>query len=249
MLASVTTSVPLQYSSLHCLTLKSDEVHVWFAKLNQPSSQVISLHAILAMDERARAERFYFQRHRDQFIVAHGLLRVLLGGYLGSEPGHLRFCCNPYGKPALTKEFRGDTLRFNMSHSHGLALYAFALNRRVGVDLERVWRDLADAQIAERFFSPCEVSSLRALPAHQQEQAFFNCWTRKEAYVKAMGKGLSLPLNQFDVSLRPGEPAMLLGTAWDPQEASRWSMQELHLGPAYVGALCVEGHGWQLKRW
>jgi len=121
--------------------------------------------------------------------------------------------------------------------------------RAIGVDLERIRRQPAEEQIAERFFSPREVEALHALPVSMREDAFFTCWTRKEAYVKATGDGLSLPLDQFEVSLTPGEPATLLNTRWDPNEACLWSLRELIPGPGFVGAIAVKGHGWRLACW
>ncbi len=136
-----------------------------------------------------------------------------------------------------------------MSHSHGVALYAVTRDREVGIDLEFIRRDLEVEQIAERFFSRRETATLRALPTALREYAFFLCWTRKEAYIKARGEGLSLPLDQFDVSLIPGEPAALLSTQPDSDEALRWSLQELTLASGYVAALAVEGRGWSLSCW
>jgi len=231
------------------LALADDDVHVWRASLYLAAGHIRDLQRTLAADERRRADRFYFQKDRDRFIAAHGVLRDVLSRYLNVEPSRLRFCYSPYGKPALTGEFGGERLRFNMTHSHGLALYALTRGREIGIDLEYVRADFADEQIAERFFSPQEVAVFRALPADVQIAAFFNCWTRKEAYIKARGEGLSLPLDQFDVSLSPGEPAALMSTSADPQEASRWSLQELSPGPGYVAALAVEGHSWRLKCW
>ncbi len=229
------------------LMLGDDEVHVWRASLSLTAPRVQSLQQTLAADERERAERFHFQKGREHFIVARGLLRAILGRYLDMQPCKLRFCYNPNGKPTLVRESGGDVLRFNVSHSHGLALYAVTGGREIGVDLEWLRPDLAHEQIAERFFSPHEVAVLSTLPRNMKPEAFFNCWTRKEAYVKAKGKGLTLPLDQFDVSLVPGEPAALLSTKWNPQEAFRWSLQQLIPGPGYVAALAVEGNHWQLK--
>ena len=230
------------------LVLRSGEVHVWRIALNAPAARIQSLKQVLAVDEQARAERFYFQKDRDHFIIARGTLRCILGRYLHVKPADLRFCYSPYGKPALTKEF-ADVARFNLSHSHGLALFAITRRREIGIDIEHIRAGFADDNIAERFFSPCEVEVLRALPVHMQQEAFFNCWTRKEAYIKAHGKGLSLSLDRFDVSFVPGKPAALLSTSDDPNEASRWSLQELFPGPGYTAALAVEGSDWQLKRW
>lgn len=231
------------------LTLSSDDVHIWRASLDLSASCVESLQHTLGADELSRAERFYFQKDREHFVVARGLLRAILSRYLDIEPGQLRFCYSPYGKPALATTPGQDTLSFNMSHSHGLALYAVTRGREIGIDLERVQADLDCEQIAARFFSPRENAVLRALPAKLKPEAFFNFWTRKEAYIKARGEGLSFPLDQFDVSLAPGELTTLLNARGDPQEAPRWSLRALTPGPGYVAALAVEGHGWRLVCW
>ncbi len=207
------------------------------------------LQQTLSPDEHTRADRFYFQKDRERFTIARGLLRIILGRYLNMEPCCLQFRYNPYGKPALANESGGNGLRFNLSHSDGLALYAITRGREIGVDIERIRPDLAEGQMAERFFSSREVKALRALPPSSQPVGFFNCWTRKEAYIKASGKGLTLPLDQFDVSLVPGEPAALLCVSGDPEESSRWCLQDSSPGPGYVAALAVEGHNWRLKCW
>lgn len=229
--------------------LGSDEVHVWRATLDQPTSQIECFQHTLAADEQARAERFYFQRDREHFIVARGVLRALLGFYLNKAPECLSFRYSSHGKPALAGASGGDTVRFNLSHSHGVALYAITRGREVGIDLEYIRSDLDIAPIAERFFSRREIATLQTLPPERQRQAFFLCWTRKEAYIKAKGEGLSLPLDQFDVSLIPGEPATLLSTQSDPDEVFRWSLQELSPTPGYAAALAVEGHGFPLTCW
>jgi 4'-phosphopantetheinyl transferase len=217
--------------------------------LDQTPSQIQSFLHNLAADEQARAERFHFERDRGHFIVARGVLRAILGGYLKRAPEGLSFCYGSHGKPAIAGESGGDAIRFNVSHSHGIALYAVTRGREVGVDLERIRFNLAVAEIAERFFSRREVAMLRALPTEEQREAFFRCWTRKEACLKARGEGLSLPLDQVDVSLAPGEPDAAPGTQPDSSDASRWSLQELAPAPGYVAALAVEGHGWRLACW
>jgi len=232
------------------LALACDEVHVWRATLDQQTaSQIQSFLQSLAADEQARAERFHFERDREHFIVARGVLRAILGNYLNRAPECLSFCYSSHGKPALAGESGKDAIRFSVSHSHGVALYAVTRGREVGIDLERIRFDLPVAEIAERFFSRREVAMLRALPTDVQQQAFFRCWTCKEAYIKARGEGLSLPLDQFDVSLVPGEPAAVLGTRPDPSEASHWSLQELTSVPGYAAVLAVEGHQWRLTCW
>jgi 4'-phosphopantetheinyl transferase len=231
------------------LMLANNEVHVWRASLDLPVSQMRSLQNTLAAEEQRRAERYYFLKDRERFIVARGLLRDILGRYLKMEPGQLRFCHNSYGKPGLAGETGAETLCFNVSHSYGLAVYAVTRGRAVGADVERIRPDLAEEDIIERFFSPREVAALRALPVDMQPEAFFHCWTRKEAYIKAKGTGLSIPLDAFDVSLSPKESAVLLNVSGNPQETSRWSLQELSVDSGYAAALAVEGHDWQLKCW
>ena len=227
------------------LILSNDEVHVWRAPLDVPELHVRSLWYLLTGDECQRAERYVFEKDQRHFVVARGLLRVLLGRYLGQDPQHLRFTYGPHGKPALATDMGGDTLRFNVSHSYGLALYAMTRGREIGVDVERIRPEVAQETIAEHFFSPREVTILRALPMLLQAPAFFACWTRKEAYIKARGKGLSVPLNSFSVSLIPGKPAELLDVQSDPEESSRWSFLELVPDSHYVGALAVEGRDWR----
>ena len=246
---STTSPVPSWGLPPETLILGSDEIHVWRVTLDQTTSQIESFRHTLAADEQAKAERFYFRRDREHFIVARGVLRALLGFYLNKAPGCLSFRYSSHGKPALAWESGGDPVRFNLSHSHGVALYAVTRGREVGIDLEYIRSDLAVEQIAERFFSRREIAMLRALPIDLRTYAFFLCWTRKEAYLKARGEGLSLPLDQFDVSLIPGEPAALLSTDCGSPEALRWSLQELTPAPGYVAALAAEGHGWGLACW
>jgi 4'-phosphopantetheinyl transferase len=231
------------------MELGNNEVHVWRVPLDEIVAQTDSYLHALAADERARAERLYFQRDRDRFIAAHGALRAILGFYLNRAPECVSFDYGSHGKPALAWESGGDTIRFNMSHSRGGALYAVARAREVGIDVEFIHRNLEVEQIADRFFSRRETATLRALPTDSRKYAFFLCWTRKEAYIKARGEGLSMPLDQFDVSLIPGEPAGLLNTQPDSDDAVRWSMQDLNLAGGYVAALAVEGRGWSLSRW
>jgi len=231
------------------IILGGNEVHVWRAPLDEPPPQIDSLLHTLAADEQTRADRFYFQKDREHFITAHGVLRAILGLYLNRAPKCLSFCYGSHGKPALAQESGGDAIRFNMSHAHGVVLYAVARAREVGIDLEFIRSDLEVEEIADRFFSRREIATLRKLPATLRRHAFFLCWTRKEAYIKARGEGLSLPLDQFDVSLIPGEPAELLNTRPNPDEALRWSLQELTLASGYVAALAVEGRELSLSCW
>ena len=231
------------------LSLDRDEVHVWRALLDQTPSQIQSLFRNLDADERARAARFHFARDREHFIVGRGVLRSILGGYLNRPPECLSFRYNANGKPALAGDPDADTLRFSVSHSGEIALYAVAPGRDVGIDVERIRPDLGVAEIADRFFSPHGAATLHALPADLKRQAFFRYWTHNEAYVKARGEGLSLPLDRCHVSLAPPVPAAVRPTAGDPSGSLRWSFHELIPAPGYVAALAVEGHEWRLACW
>jgi 4'-phosphopantetheinyl transferase len=226
-------------------------VHVWQAPLDLAEPRLAQLRSVLAPDEQARAQRFHFAHDRAHYIAARGTLRTILARYLGLRPQQLRFDYTPHGKPTLSPAILpvGTTLTFNVSHSHELALFAVARGRRVGVDVELVRQELADERIAERFFSAREVMTLRTLPASEQPVAFFNCWTRKEAFVKARGEGLSLPLDRFDVTLVPGAAANLLATHDDPAEAQRWQLLDLAPRAGYAAALAAEGCNWLASGW
>jgi 4'-phosphopantetheinyl transferase len=229
--------------------LKSGEVHVWRACLNLDPRALLQLRELLSTDERLRADRFHFQRDREHFIAARGGLRDVLSRYIGSAPQSLRFSYGEYGKPYLSREAGGEPPRFNVSHSHGVALYAVASGREVGIDLEYVREEFACLEIAERFFSPREVAALSTLLPEERAPAFFDCWARKEAYIKARGEGLSHPLHHFTVSLSPGQPAALLCTDDDPQEAARWSLLELFAGDGFRAALAVSGEAPSVRLW
>ncbi len=231
------------------LRLEQAEVHVWRATLDPAPDDVAELSQLLSSDERLRARRFYFERDRRRFVVARGILRLLVSEYLAVEPGCVAFCYGRYGKPFLSNEFESSCLQFNLSHAHELALYAFSYGRAVGIDLERIKPDRDITGIAVRFFSPNESARLLALPKTQQRKAFFNCWTRKEAYLKAKGAGLTLPLDRFEVSFGDDQTACLLEVRDDPEEIRRWSFRALNPASGYTGAVVVEGCNWTLKCW
>jgi len=229
--------------------LPAGEIHVWRASLDQPEFQFQRLKQTLSMDERMRAERFHFEQDRKRFIVGRGILRTILGRYLNVASRRLQFCYGRNGKPALTDTFGKGTILFNMSDSEGLALYGFTRDREIGVDIEQV-HDISDMdQIAERFFSVRENAIFHALPERNKKEAFFRCWTRKEAFIKAVGDGLSRPLDTFDVSMVPDEPARLLRIEGDSNDPPRWCMQELELAPGYASAFAVEKQNWRLHCW
>jgi len=226
------------------LELGEGEVQVWRVFLDCQEVVLCRLEATLAPDEKARASRFLFQRDRNGFITSRGVLRELLGRYLKCTPAQVKFDYGPRGKPSLLPGFVEPPVQFSVSHSHGLALLAFAVGLDLGVDVELVRPDFASDDIAERYFSPQEVSELRALPPPLRAEGFFLCWTRKEAYVKARGEGLQIPLESFYVSLTPGQPERLQSA-----DSSRWSLVSLRPDREYVGALVGEGRGWRLRCW
>jgi 4'-phosphopantetheinyl transferase len=225
--------------------LATGDVHVWRVELNQPEPLLEKFRETLEEQELDRASRFHFEKHRRHFTAGRGVLRQLLSQYLGTKPEQLRLSYGAYGKPALNGEHKDSRLRFNMSHSHEVALFAFAEDRELGVDVEHIRTDFASEEVARRFFSRREVETFNALPRHDQVAAFFKCWTRKEAFIKVIGKGLSQPLDKFDVTL--GQPAALLWVSGD--DASRWSLYDLEVGGDYAGALAVEGQVSRIRCW
>jgi 4'-phosphopantetheinyl transferase len=231
--------------------LDPDELHLWSARLCPPASVEQRLRQSLDDDERARATRFMMAHDRTRFVVAHGLLRHVLGRYLRVAPELIQYRYANRGKPSLVLPRGAPRLQFNLSHSEDLALFAIVLRRSVGVDVERVQPGRDTAGISARFFSPSEAAAMRALGPDAQVEAFYNGWTRKEAYIKARGEGLSLPLDSFDVSLTPGEPAALLRAAGGRREVRRWELVGLTPAPGYAAAVAVEAGirrivGWTL---
>ncbi len=230
------------------ISLPSDEVHVWLASLNISSRTCASYYdTLLSPDERARADRLRFSHLREAFIAARGLLRILLGRYLDMPPANARFSYNEQGKPQLAPtadaSLNDVNLHFNLSHSESLALYAITRIGPVGVDVEHLYPLEDMHHLVARFFSAREQAAFNTLPAHQKPLAFFTCWTRKEAYSKARGEGLTLPLTQFDVSLKPGTPARLLADRQNPDAVSTWSLHDLPPIPGYTAALAIKGTG------
>jgi len=218
---------------------KPHQVDVWRVSLDFLSIPVQWAQSTLSADEAQRALRFRFEEDRQRFIIAHACLREVLSRYLGCEPKQINFSTNENGKPELSPH---NNLDFNLSHSGGYVLIAVACERKVGVDVEHFRPgNLDHDKIARRYFSQSEVSELTALPPRLQMEGFYNCWTRKEAYIKALGVGLSLPLDSFDVSLTPDEPAVLREARPDPNEASRWTLISLDIQPDYACAVAVEG--------
>jgi 4'-phosphopantetheinyl transferase len=218
------------------------DVQVWRASLDVEPDALARLRAILADDERMRADRFVLEGHRGRFVAAHAFLRGVLARHLGAPAESLRFQAHPAGKPFLA----GSRLRFNLSHSGARALLAVTLDRDIGVDLEEL-RPMPDAcDLALRHFAPGEIATLRSLPEPDRDEAFLRCWTLKEAYVKGVGGGLGIPLDRFEVDYAPvrEEPGLRLLDAGE----SPWTLRTLEPGPGYVGGLAVGGSGWRLEQ-
>lgn len=227
------------------LNLTSNQVDIWRVSLDRMPAQSQLAESTLSADESQRAARFRFETDRNRFIAAHAALRNILANYLHIPPSHITFVTGKYGKPALQNSKMG----FNLSHSGHFVLIAITKEHRVGIDVERFRQDMEFEKIAKRFFSEHEDSELMSLPPEQRMVGFFNCWTRKEAYIKAHGLGLSLPLDSFDVSLAPGESAVLRATRPDPLEASRWSLLSLDVDSLHAGAVAVEGKNLEFRCW
>jgi len=217
------------------------EVRVWIASLDLGAEAVNRLGRLLSDDERERAARFCYHRDAMRFVASRAVLRTILGECLGVELCMVDFTYGPRGKPELAAPFDRSGVRFNVSHSASLGLCAVTGRRRVGVDSERL-RPLPDLDaVGERVFSPRERQALRRLPCTERRQGFFNCWTRKETYVKAIGDGFSHPLDRFTVSLAPGTPVRLERADGDSAAPGRWTLEAFAPDPEYAAAIAVEG--------
>ena len=221
--------------------LAPGDVHVWRIGLRQPDGVLRSCWRLLASDERLRARRYRFEGGCRSFVVGRGAMRDILSRYVGTAPARLRFAYTSAGKPHFPLE-TGSAVTFNLTHSSELAVLAVAKSIRVGVDVERRGSHLGVMVYADRFLAPGEAAVLRAVGPADKADAFLDCWTRKEAYLKAGGEGLSMPLDAFDVAFGPGVRPALLRVDGDPHEPSRWSLYALEIDPEYRGALFLEGH-------
>jgi 4'-phosphopantetheinyl transferase len=227
-------------------------VHVWCLPLDLAAAPVEELRTCLSADEVDRAARYHFDRHRRRFIACRGQVRKILAAYLGAKPGEIRFAYGLREKPVLKAPWNDSAIQFNVSNSHETALLALALDRELGVDVEHV-REPSDFDgLAAQFFARSEVDQLRSLPETQRLEAFFNCWTRKEAVLKAVGTGLSFPLDKVVVTLAPDEPARLVAYDDDPAAPAHWWLASLAPAAGYIGALAVPGgplemHCWQSR--
>ena len=221
--------------------LGQEDVHVCIAFLDRAHSEQSYFESILAEAEINRANRFRFHKDRERFVAGRGLLRMILSSYVGMPPNEIIFTYGCHGKPRLKRQDGQPAVEFNLAHSAGTAIYALTRDRPVGVDIESWQSDFPVEEVAKNFFSSAELAALQALPRKLRVEAFFKCWTRKEAFIKALGDGLSCPLADFDVSVMPGEPARLLRVGWAPEETSRWCMKDIDGVPGFSAALVLSG--------
>jgi len=210
-------------------------VHVWAVGIDDASIDFNRAREVISLDERERAERFIFERDRRRYLVAHGALHAILSRYLKIDPATLRFDIGSNGKPKLPSAHTPSGVDFNLSHSNKMALLAVTHGREVGVDVEYVQENFEFQQVAERFFTAREVAAMRSLPSPLQRQAFYKCWTSKEAFLKAKGTGLSGKLDEVEISLTTEQRVRIQA------RVPGWSLAELAPGDGYEGALVVEG--------
>jgi len=229
--------------------LPGGEVHVWRASLDISPPELETFQGLLDGPERERSERFHRDEDRRQFVAVHGLLRTLLGRYLGAPPERLQFLAGRWGKPALSRAAEMQDIRFSLSHSENFALFAFARGREVGVDVECIQPDFHWEPIAKRFFSPGEFAALSALPDAGRRDAFFSYWTCKEACVKATGMGFSLPPDRVEVFRKADHAPTVLDVPSPGQESRRWTLWSLPLSPRAAAAIAAECGSWHLRLW
>jgi 4'-phosphopantetheinyl transferase len=222
------------------LRLRENEVHVWAAPLDVVADVLTNLADTLFPEEKERAAKFKFEKHRNRFSAGRGWLREILGRYLQIGPAELRFTYSANGKPTLSQEFASAGIYFNLAHSEDLALFAITRVGPVGVDAECI-REIENVEeLVTRFFSPRENELFQKLSAEEKPTAFFNLWTRKEALLKATGEGLTGGLNRVEVSFLKGEPARLLAISGDTKKATEWTLQELSPANGFIGALAIQ---------
>jgi 4'-phosphopantetheinyl transferase len=233
-------------SALHPQPLTGSDLHIWRATLSGSPSELAHYTSLLSSTEIARAERFYFERDHNRYIFGRGILRTLLGNYLGIKPSEVNIVYGEYGKPVVQSKAENKSLEFNLSHSNEYAVYVFGWKRAVGIDIEHI-RPMPDVDdLAERFFSHHETELLKSLTEKKKWEAFFKLWTSKEALLKATGKGLTVPLNEAEISLGNDGSAQLQSIGGDTEAARGWRLEIFKPFADYQAAIIVNGHPGQL---
>lgn len=229
--------------------LTADAIHIWLVNLNQiAAADYQQLNHYLNDDEQARAARFVYERDRNHFIAARGILREILSRYIVVDPINLQFSYSEKGKPALNLSTSPQPLHFNLSHAHGMAIYAITRINSIGIDIEYNGRQIKDLEIAERFFAKEEISALKQLPLEQQQAGFYTIWTRKEAFIKALGTGLSYPLDQFAVNI-DSDKAALINVHNDASAMNEWSLVNIAIDENYKAALAIAAKEFNVQQW
>ena len=226
--------------------LQPGELHIWKVELDCDNVQWQPLMALLSNDEQIKADRYRFENLRRRYVIGRATLRNLLGVYLNRAPEALHFAYNDHGKPSLANDDNG--LNFNVSHSGEIMLAAFVLNSEIGIDVETVQQDIDYMAIGQRWFSELEHNTLLALPEHERVVAFFRAWSRKEAYVKALGAGLSYPLSRFSVTMDATSPAFLEHPD-SLQETKSWQIHDIEISSAYSAAVAIKAARWDIRHY
>jgi 4'-phosphopantetheinyl transferase len=222
--------------------LAENELHLWRASLDISPELLDRFEKTLSTAEKDRADKFLVTHARERFIAGRGILRDLLAAYLEIEPRNVDFSYGDQGKPALSPTHKSE-IRFSVSHSQSMALFAIGESSEVGVDIETVKTNFKGMEIASHFFSEEEIAALAKLPPEVQVSAFFSCWTKKEAYVKARGQGLSIPLRSFTVNFADSKQLL------KDEQGAVWSCFGLEPAAGFLGAVVVAGENWRVKSW
>ena len=221
--------------------LSATDIHIWGLLVDLPQDRIVQLAQRLSGEEIKKSTCYRFERDRKRYIARQAFLRIILGYYLDCETRHINFSYGPYGKPRVQDDISSTGIHFNLSHSNGLALFAVTRDVEIGIDLEMI-KPLSDLEgIVTNFFSPSEIAEFYKVTANERLFAFYNCWTRKEAFIKAIGKGLTYDLSEFDVSLAPDKPARILSISGNTEQAACWSLAELNPASDFVAAIAYKG--------
>lgn len=227
--------------------LSEEGIHVWVSRLDVAPGVSAVFGASLSEGEQMRAKQFRFRQHQSRFIAGRGLLRAIVSRYLQVEPARVEFKYNLHGKPELTRPFDGSGIHFNLAHSEDLALLAVTKIGPVGIDVERIRVNRDARELVNWFCSPRERELFENLAAHEKQLAFFNLWTRKEAFLKATGEGITQLLSQIEVAFRPGEPARFIAVSGDSEKASRWSVHDLSPASDFAAAVAIQAKNVRLR--
>ncbi len=231
------------------LQLDVNFIDVWRSRVDLPETEIRKYAKTLSQQEQERAEGFSFADKYEEYVVTRGLLRKALAHMLKQTPEAFEFEYTASKKPYLSRKYANKVISFNASHSHGQALVAVSVGRNIGIDIERIRAGVKYEKLAQRFFSEAEYTALMQCPPEQRLSAFYAIWTRKEAFVKAVGKGIAFGLSEFDVNVDPHQPPVMLATRWDPKDASKWLMATIKTEAGYMATVVTDGPEFQLRLW